>query len=415
MTSSVASAQGSVPEGWAVVALVELLCDGPTNGYSGRSGKDAYGTPTLTLGATSSGSLILNATTTKRLYETVDPESDLFLRPGDVLVQRSNTIDLVGTTAVFHGPVGQYVYPDLMMRLRFRRDDVALWFWRYANSAHGRRYFASVAAGSSGSMPKLSGDKLRQMPVPLPTVGERRAITKALDDVDALLDGLTRFIAKKRDLKQAALQQLLSGRARLPGFSGAWATALFGDVAVIRNEKVIPSSVDSDLACIELEHIEHANGRLLELSTAASSTSAKYRFFQGDVLFGRLRPYLRKYWLADRVGLCSTEIWPLVARHGVATASFLFALVQTDRFIESASASYGTHMPRADWGVTRKLEIRLPALDEQTAIAAVLSDMDAELAALEARRGKTQALKQAMMQALLTGRIRLVSPEPAHA
>jgi type I restriction enzyme S subunit len=279
-----------------------------------------------------------------------------------------------------------------------------------------RRAIAAIQEESVGTtMVNLNQSSLGSLLIQLPQVDEQRAIADALSDVDALLDGLTRLIAKKRDLKLAAMQQLLTGRTRLPGFSGAWATALFGDVAVIRNEKVIPSSVDPDLACIELEHIEQANGRLFDVSTAASSTSSKYRFFQGDVLFGRLRPYLRKYWLADRVGLCSTEIWPLIARHGVATASFLFALVQTDSFIESASASYGTHMPRADWGVIRKLEIRLPALDEQAEIATVLADMDAELAALEARRAKTQALKHAMMEALLTGRIRLVSPEPAHA
>ena len=88
--------------------------------------------------------------------------------------------------------------------------------------------------------------------------------------------------------------------------------------------------------------------------------------------------------------------------------AFLHLLVQTSGFVEAAAVAYGTHMPRSDWGVLRKLPVALPAVPEQTAIAAVLSDMDAELAALEARRDKTRALKQAMMRELLTGRTRLV-------
>ena len=91
------------------------------------------------------------------------------------------------------------------------------------------------------------------------------------------------------------------------------------------------------------------------------------------------------------------------------TASgFLYAIVQSDRFIEAASVSYGTHMPRADWGVIRGFEIQCPPIDEQRAIAASVSDMEGEIASLEARRDKTRLLKQGMMQELLTGRTRLV-------
>jgi type I restriction enzyme, S subunit len=120
---------GIVPGDWEVARLSDLVVTGPKNGYSGRSGKEARGTPTLSLAATTSGSLVLNDDTVKQLDETIDARSDLYLKPGDVLVQRSNTLDLVGTTAVFDGPVGMYVYPDLMMRMRFRDDATAHWFW----------------------------------------------------------------------------------------------------------------------------------------------------------------------------------------------------------------------------------------------------------------------------------------------
>ena len=92
------------------------------------------------------------------------------------------------------------------------------------------------------------------------------------------------------------------------------------------------------------------------------------------------------------------------------TAEFLFQIVQTNEFIDVASNAYGTHMPRSDWNIVKNHELKLPGVAEQTAIAEVLSDMDAELTALEQRRDKTRLLKQAMMQELLTGRTRLVSP-----
>ena len=90
-----------------------------------------------------------------------------------------------------------------------------------------------------------------------------------------------------------------------------------------------------------------------------------------------------------------------------ADSGFLHAIVQSDRFIEAASVSYGTHMPRADWGVMRNFEVRLPQVCEQRAIATVLSDMGTEITALERRWDKTRAIKQGMMQQLLTGRVRL--------
>ena len=267
--------------------------------------------------------------------------------------------------------------------------------------------FASFS-GKSG-VPGVNRNDLHVETVALPTsVSEQRTIAAALSDVDALLDGLDRLIAKKRDLKRAAMQQLLTGQTRVSGFSGRWETKRLSDIVSIRNQKVLPSNVGIDTPCVELDHIGQGNGSLLECSTAQNSKSTKYRFCSGDVLFGRLRPYLRKFWHADRSGICTTEIWPLMTDSQQADSGFLHAIVQSDRFIEAASISYGTHMPRADWGVMRNFEVRLPRVREQLAIAEVLSDMDGEICALEARRDKTHDLKQGMMQELLTGRTRLI-------
>ena len=193
----------------------------------------------------------------------------------------------------------------------------------------------------------------------------------------------------------------------LQRFSGEWETKQLGDIASIRNQKVLPSNVNANTPCVELEHIGSGNGQLLQRATAENSTSSKYRFFAGDVLFGRLRSYLRKFWLADRDGICTTEIWPLMVDPKQLDSEFLHAIVQSDQFFAMASISYGTHMPRADWGVMRNFPVMLPRLPEQRAIAEALSDVDGLLNALDALIAKKQTIKQATMQQLLTGRTRL--------
>ena len=111
--------------------------------------------------------------------------------------------------------------------------------------------------------------------------------------------------------------------------------------------------------------------------------------------------------LADREGVCSTEIWALMPNLGFVTSEFLFQLVRMNRFIELASTAYGTHMPRSDWNVVKNFEQAIPSVDEQNAIASVLFDMDAEIDALSQKLAKYKWVKQGMMQQLLNGKIRL--------
>ena len=267
---------------------------------------------------------------------------------------------------------------------------------------------------SGSGVPTLNRNDVHQHLFACPPVTEQRAIVEVLSDVDELLECLRSLIIKKRVIKHATMQQLLSGVSRLPMFHGKWTTKRFGNFASIRNNKVLPSNVSSDTICVELDHIGSGNGRLHVDSSRQLFGSTKYRFCSGDVLFGRLRPYLRKYWYADRSGICTTEIWPLMVDPDQADSRFLYAIVQSDQFIQAAGISYGTHMPRADWNVMRNLEFCLPPVVEQQAIASVFLTMDAEITALEKRRDKVRAIKQGMMQQLLTGRIRLpLPPDPA--
>ena len=267
---------------------------------------------------------------------------------------------------------------------------------------------ASISYGTH--MPRADWGILRNFRVRLPKVAEQHAIGEVFSDIDGLLNVLALLITKKRVVKSATMQKLLSGASRLPRFHGNWATKRFGEFASLRNHKVLPSNVSPDTICVELDHIGSGNGSLEAYSIAQHSNSIKYRFCSGDVLFGRLRPYLRKYWYADRSGICTTEIWPLMVDSDQANSRFLYAIVQGDQFVQAAGISYGTHMPRADWNVMRNLKFCLPPVAEQQAIASVFLTMDAEITALEKRRDKVRAIKEGMMQQLLTGRVRLPLP-----
>jgi type I restriction enzyme S subunit len=347
----------------------------------------------------------------------ISPQSFVKLRckalcPGDILICR--LADPAGRACIF---------PELDAIRSITAVDVTI--FRPSHDVADRRYLVAVLSTSrwfravsdrcgGSTRTRISRSQLGRIAIPLPSLPEQRAIAEALSDADALLDGLDRLIAKKRDLKQAAMQQLLTGKTRLPGFSGEWKPLVFGDLASPGMDRVNPKLTGGHAFCVELEHIEQKTGRLLGWSETAPQSSLKAVFAADDVLFGKLRAYLRKYWHASMPGVCSTEIWVLKAKSAIAPG-YLYQLVQTDWFIDAASTAYGTHMPRSDWKVVRDLELRVPRKDEQAKIAEVLGDMDAEIDALKRRRDKAYDLKHAMMQELLTGKTRLVAPEADHA
>jgi type I restriction enzyme, S subunit len=430
---------GVIPEHWEVRNVGELVRSGPRNGYSGRSSLDPIGTPTLSLSATTLGRLVLNADTVKYLEATVPRESDLFLKPDDVLVQRSNTIDLVGTTAIFTGPPDTFIYPDLMMRLRFRDAVQAQWFWRYANSSAGRRYFVSVAAGSTGSMPKLSGDKLRDMPIPFPTLkAEREAITTALSDADALIESLEQLVAKKRQIKHGAMQELLSGQRRLPGFTasndfsagdtagqvidlgplpkdwvvrpllevGRWYS---GGTPSMKNEAYwsgdIPWASPKDMKVSRLhDTIDHITSKAVNDGARLLPSGTVLMVIRGMILAHSF-PVAR----AERPLACNQDMKALVVHQNIDSNYVLYWLTAHAQKLRglTTESTHGTKRlpPETLYRVPFPTP---PTKAEQEAIAGVLGDMDTEIEQLSARLAKARLVKQGMMQELLTGRTRLV-------
>lgn len=206
---------------WPRVLLEELITEGPTNGYSPRAGENPKGTLSLKLTATTRGVMDLSDRAVKRLNEVIPRESKVWLRPGDILIQRANSLEYVGMAAIYEGPPHKYIYPDLMMRIRVESPTMARWIWRYCSSASGRRYFTSNATGTSGNMPKINGSTVRSMPIPLPPMGELEPllarVDRALDAIDVLQGEAGRAQKLLERLEQSTLDKAFRGELMTEG------------------------------------------------------------------------------------------------------------------------------------------------------------------------------------------------------
>jgi len=281
-------------------------------------------------------------------------------------------------------------------------------------------YFLKFDDGVSQT--HLLNNVFRKCPLPVPpNVTEQRAIAQALSDVDTLLAALDQVIAKKRNLKQAAMQQLLTGKTRLPGFSGEWQLKRLGDVVDTDPENLgADTATDFCFNYISLEDVDRGQLRSHSEQIFIDAPSrARRKLMPSDVLVSTVRPNLQSHLLfKGDTGhwVCSTGFCVIRCREGVTCPAFVFShffAADVNRQIDTLLT--GSNYPAINSGDVRNLEIKFPSYIEQCAIATVLSEMDAELSALEARRDKTRNIKQAMMQELLTGKTRLVEPRGANA
>lgn len=280
-----------------------------------------------------------------------------------------------------------------------------------------------------GAQPKLALIKIRNFLVPLPPLPEQTAIATALSDVDALISSLDALISKKKQIKQGAMQELLSGKRRLPGFSGEWEARLLNEISWfqegpgVRNTQFTSSGIKllngSNIILGELK-LDNTNRFISEKEAYGS-----YSHFMADsddiviassgISIDRFHEKVARVKKNDLPLCMNTSTIRFKVNSKYTTAAFLFQLLVSDQF-KRAIGGQATGSAQLNFGPSHltKVAVNIPPLPEQQAIATILSDMDAEITTLEARRDKTKLLKQGMMQALLTGRIRLV-PTILHA
>lgn len=186
-----------------------------------------------------------------------------------------------------------------------------------------------------------------------------------------------------------------------------WKLIKLGELCEPSKTRINPLTSAVNYKCVELEHLSQETGKLLGYTDSSKLKSQKSVFEKNDILFGKLRPYLKKYFFADFNGVCSTEIWVLKAKKEI-DKKWLYYLIQSDAVINKANQSTGTKMPRAEWKSVGDTLIPVPtSITEQNAIADALSDIDSLIQSLEKLIIKKQAIKQGALQELLTGKKRL--------
>jgi len=280
------------------------------------------------------------------------------------------------------------------------------------NSSWGKAQVSSLLVG--GAQQVFNTRTAADLVVPRPPLPEQRAIAWALSDVDALIGALDQVIAKKRDLKQAAMQQLLTGQRRLPGFHRGWEVKRLGELAEIISggtpKTGEPSYWNGSIKWCTPTDITGCSAKYLVDTERAISADGLASCSAQLLPIGSLLLCSRATIGEVRIAgceICTNQGFKsLVCMAGVSNEFLYYKLLtMKSQMIERAIGSTFLEISKKD---TAALELSIPEHAEQTAIAEVLSDMDTELAALTQRRGKTRALKQGMMQELLTGRTRLV-------
>jgi type I restriction enzyme S subunit len=307
----------------------------------------------------------------------------------------------VGNVALVEQELGEAYISQHVGLVRLREPSRGHYVCRFLSP--GSPGNGQISASQSGqSKPGLTLKNLQDFWIALPPIPEQRAIAGALSDVDELIGALEQLIAKKRDLKQAAMQQLLTGQTRLPGFHGEWEVQTIQDLEKARSIRLARGKV------ISKKDIEQVPGDFPIYSSSVKN----------DGMFGHYGEFMFDEemitWSVDGGGhffyrpkhkFSVTNVCGFM-RVDSGKISYPFFAAQLQLLHSRLNFDYQT---KAHPSVIRKAyAVSLPKLDEQAAIAEVLSDMDAELAALTQRRNKTRSLKQGMMQELLTGRTRLV-------
>ena len=310
---------------------------------------------------------------------------------GDILFNRtSETQEEVGLTSVYLDNK-DVVFGGFVIRGRPINNLLDYFFSQYAfSSAIVRNQI--IKRGQGAIRANIGQSDLKEVCIPLPPLAEQKAIAHALSDVDNLITAIDQLITKKRNLKQGTMQELLTGKKRLPGFSGKWEVKKLGDILKVKHGKSQHNIIDE-------------NGKFPILATGGEiGKTNTYLYNKPSVLIGRkgtidIPQYMdTPFWTIDT--LFYTEIF------NNAVPKFVFYKFN---LINWYSYNEASGVPSLNAKTIENIDINFPKnVLEQKAIAEILTDMDKEIEALEKKRDKYKTIKQGMMQELLTGKTRII-------
>lgn len=407
---------GVIPVDWEITPLARLV---RSVEYGSSAKSDIQGAvPVLRMGNLQGGKINWN----DLVYSNDAAEiSKYTLRPGDVLFNRTNTIDLVGKTSLYDGQQPA-IFAGYLIRINVSPELLDSRFLNYIlNTELARKHSAKILSVAVGQA-NINSQKLKTYPIPIPpTKAEQEAIAEALSDADALIESLEQLVAKKRQIKHGAMQELLTGQKRLPGFTGEWEMKRLGDLGrwtggmtpSMRNPHywnggTIPWISSGDVKVV----------RLMATAFSITALAVKDRttnFLPAGALIVVTRSGILRKYLPVAMNMMpmaiNQDIKALLLNDEVEPEYVLHSVIAHGDQILASCLKSGTTVESIELSWLKKFTIPLPPTTaEQSAIAAILSEMDAEIAALEAKLVKARQVKAGMMQELLTGRIRLIQP-----
>lgn len=405
---------GPIPEDWDAVPLGDLFTF--KNGLNKAKKYFGYGTPIVNyMDVFRHPGLRL-----ERIEGRVDvskSELEAFeVRKGDVFFTRtSETVEEIGVAAAMLDPAQDTVFSGFVLRARPSDDRLDDLFKAYCFSP---RYFRRqvVARATYTTRALTNGRSLSAAILAVPPVAEQQAIAEAISDIDATITKIAALISKKRAVQIGAMQRLLSGATRLPGFSEPWQEMKLGDLGFFLKGSGVrrDQALSGELPCVRYGEIYTTHHDVIRrfssrISRAVAQNATRIHF--RDLLFaasGETKADIGKCVAFD----FETEAYAggdiVILRPTSGNPTFLGYLMNMPEVArQKASKGQGDAVVHISAKALASIKVRIPSKPEQDAIADVLTEMDADITVLEARLEKTRALKQGMMQALLTGRVRL--------
>ena len=400
---------GPIPADWKLVSVGSLFSF--KNGLNKAKQFFGYGTPIINYMDVFSKSG-LRSGDIAGLVDVSRKEIDSFsCKKGDVFFTRtSETLDEIGVASVLLEDIENAVFSGFVLRARPINDDLVDDFKKYCFASTSVRQ-QIVSKGTYTTRALTNGRVLSSILLAVPPAkSEQQAISDSLNDADTQVEALEQLIKKKRLIKQGMMQELLTGKIRLPGFSGEWETkrvSVFGDI-------VTGATPSTDIDAFWGGQYPWITPT--DISFQRDMTSSERMITQEGLNSIRTLPAnsvlvtciasIGKNAILKTKGSCNQQINAVIpnAAHSAEFLYYLFEL-NTRYLLAKAGITATSIVSKKTFG---GLRFKIPFVNEQRAIASALSDIDTEIAALEKRRDKARAIKQGMMQELLTGRVRLI-------
>lgn len=396
-------------QGWNELEF-GVICD-VQNGYAFKSENFiSHGIPIIKIANIQDGRVIIDETSS---YPEINISDSFFVNTGDILLAMSGAT--TGKVGVYTGKRRLYLNQRVCKMVC---KDASKTYYPYVKYLLSSNLFLKQLESSltAGAQPNLSPKQVSKMIFKIPSYEEQKAIASALSDVDELIANLEKLIEKKKSIKQGTTQMLLTGKIRLPGFIELWKEEIFGNLCIIcrggspRPIQAYLTNHNDGINWIKIgdvrpnaKYITSTQEKIIEAGASRSR-----RVYSGDFILSNSMSFGRPYIL--KLDGCIHDGWLAIQEYQKSfDTNFLYYMLGADYIFEQyIQMAAGSSVQNLNKEKVSQLIVRVPSIEEQKAIAHILSDMDSEIDNLEKKLEKYRMVKQGMMQKLLTGEIRLV-------